>query len=227
MKTLHLRCKQKDSERMKNVLRRGMSFMQNGTNGLHFNLIYWCMHFLITNIRLACKSDREHNRITANLDGKLINWRSCDSSASFSQSGIYPQALGTKCLIFPIEWITQLSHKLQKIMKKMFLSSVILFLSLVLSMRRVYQKGKEEQVKRAWTGRNIKISDKREAPWLTLSVSCTNSDWLVHRRPHSLIAERHSQTVHKQCRHRVHTWKALTVQTREEAFLFCRRHSNL
>lgn len=183
------------------------------------------MHFLIANIRLACNSEREHSHITANHDGKLINWRSSDSSASFSQSCIYLQTLGTKCLKFPIEGITKLSQKLQKIKCSLFFYTFLIPSSKWLGV--CITKGREEQVKRARTRRNIKISDKREAPWLTLSVSCTNSEWLVHRRPHSLIAERHSQTVHKQCRHRAHTWKALTVQTREEAFLFCRRHSNL
>lgn len=47
------------------------------------------------------------------------------------------------------------------------------------------------------------------------------------RRPHCLITERRTQTVHKHYRSRAHTWKAHTVQTWEEAFLFCRRHANL
>jgi len=90
----------------------------------------------------------------------------------------------------------------------------------------LYVKGRSEWKELKQEG-NIQISDGREAHQLTPSVHYTNSNWLLHRRPHSLIAKRHTQTVHKQYRSRAHTWKALTVQTRKEAFLFCHGHANV
>lgn len=63
---------------------------------------------------------------------------------------------------------------------------------------------------------------------LTHTVRYTNC-WLTPTQANHIVwslkgIHRH---VHKQHRSRVHTWKAHTVQTWEEAFLFCRRHANL
>lgn len=68
---------------------------------------------------------------------------------------------------------------------------------------RVYAKGRES-VNRVQIRGNIQISDKHEGHQLTHSIQYTNTDWLLHRQPHSLIAERLTDCTQKVQKQRAH-----------------------
>lgn len=85
--------------------------------------------------------------------------------------------------------------------------------------------GKGGVIKRARKGGNVQISDRRETHpltdcmihrhWLTQGLTALFDSWKAHADMHTNSTEAW------------HTWKAHTVQTREEASLFCHRHANL